>query len=357
MRAGHRALWRRLHLWMALAFGVPIAVIAATGLPITYWYEADALFAPAYYAGSPGRPRASLDALAAAARRALPAGRLTSLTLLPASGTAQAAYDLPGGGTREAALDLANGRLLGTRTLDDALIAWLYSIHSRLTLDRAGADGFGRTLVVLASIACLALLATGLVLWWPRRWRWGLVAPMFRRRRRLLDLHNKPALYLLAPLALAGGTALLLQLPPTRGLGGHPAVLPPSPPVMSRGHAGRSLEALATAAGARVPGATLTGVYHLADRDRVVMRLTADGGYAYVVAYRHDGTVSRAMSAWPGPPGRPDPSLLIAFHQGHYFGPVGQALFAIASLVPPVLAISGLALWLARTRNGEARSA
>ena len=95
-----RGLWRtirEIHLWLTLTLGLPIVVIAAAGLPLTYWYEADAILDPAFYATDEHvGPRASLDELVASART------------------------VPG--VTAVAVDVARGTVLVEGQADDALV-------------------------------------------------------------------------------------------------------------------------------------------------------------------------------------------------------------------------------------------
>ncbi|MBV8971073.1 MAG: PepSY domain-containing protein [Sphingomonadaceae bacterium] len=349
-----RTTLRRVHLWMALVLGLPLAVVSATGLPVTYWWASDALFAPAYYAGSrPDAPRATFDALAAAAQVAVPAGRLTRVYLLPDYGTAQAALTVPGDTEREVSLELATAQPLGQRLLKDATISWLYSVHTRLGLDRLGHDDLGRVAVMALAAAFVALVATGLWLWWPAQVSWRTFAPTLRRHRAWLDLHNKAGLYALVPLSLAAGTALLLETPGLRGLGGHPP--PPMPGSAGPAARGASLETIARAAAAATPGRPALGVFDLDQPSRVVVASgTESSGYRWIVVDRRSAAIELVSDDRPisGSPS-PDPSFLIALHQGHRWGAIGQAVFAAASVVPVLLYITGLVLLVSRKRRGR----
>lgn len=310
-----RGVLRQVHLWMGLVLGLPFAVIAATGLPVTYWYASDALFAPGYYAGTISKPRASFDALAASARKAVPTANLQSVVLLPDYGTAQAALTLSGGKQREVSLDAATGRVIGVRSLDDAAISWLYSVHTRLALDRAGLDLAGRIAVMLLAAMFVVLALSGVILWWPRSWRWRVLAPTIRPRHRWLDLHNKSGIYALVPVALAAATTLLLEFPATRTLGGE------IPPVVAfKANPGaQPLEQLARLASAATPGRPLLGVFGI--EEPVPLQVTTGdewGGYRWITVDRRTGRLLLISSSRPRDlPGPPDASFLISLHQGH----------------------------------------
>ena len=350
-----RDLLRQVHLWVGLVFGSLFAMVAAAGLPVTYWWASDALFAPNYYAGTIGHHRASFDVLAAAARSAVLTGKLQSVFLLPDYGTAQATLTLPDGASREVSLDIVSARVLGVRSLDDAMISWLYSVHTRLALDRVGFDAAGRIVVMALAAAFLVLFISGLILWWPASWRWNTLAPTLRRRRLWLDLHNKAGIYALAPLAVAAITTLLLEAPPTRGLGSAAA---PVMPAAGEATQSPSLEHLAQVGANAAPKLPPLGVFDISDARRIVVATGSEwAGYRWVTVGRQADRALLVSDARPTDlPGPPSASFLIGIHQGHRFGPFGQALFAFAALVPALLFATGFWLWLRRPRRPNNRS-
>ncbi len=99
----------------------------------------------------------------------------------------------------------------------DTLVTWLYNLHYQLLLGKTGA-----LIVGYAGIACLTLLISGLVIWWPRKGRIkkalgvSLTGPALRR---LYDWHKLTGVISSIPLLLLCLTGAMLALPgPTDAL-------------------------------------------------------------------------------------------------------------------------------------------
>ena len=351
-----KLMFRRIHLWTTLIVGLPVALISAAGLPISYWYESDALFAPDYYSGQEvAAPRASFDELARGARSVSGVMALDSLYLLPRFHTAQASVRIRGGRSREVSLDLSSARVIGVRDLDQTAMAWIYGFHTKVLLDRVDAERAGTLLIRTLSICLLALVVTGAWLWWPTRLSWSLFSPTVRRGRVWRDLHLKLGIYVLPILAVVGSSALLLSIEATRELGSRRAVpLPPelahkSPPETS----GASLEALAERGRLRPVAFQVTGLFGI-DATAPLAVLSSDLGQErdyWVSVDRATALPVRVSASNPISAGS-DITFLIGLHQGHHWGAWGRWIFAVASCITPILYVSGLIMWARRTRRG-----
>ena len=340
---------RKWHLWLALVIGLPVAVVSATGLAITYWGASDALFDAPFY--GVGRSHAvapiDFDRLGDAALAVPGALRLKGISLLRDGRTAIATVASGDGTDREVSLDPATSAVMGVRNPQGSAIFLLYSLHTRLLLDQIGQDAAGQAIVVMLAASVLGLLVSGVLLWWPQRWRWELILPVVRRPHAWRDLHNKSGLYALLPLAIAAITAILLSLPGTRSIGASG-----DHPVPGLGEAAFTAERLplndiarAATAAARLP---VTDISRLDQSGPILVYCEdARGERRWVVVDRRQLTVEAVRDSYPLPQ-ESDPSFLIGLHQGHRWGAVGQALFALAGVVPLGLYVTGLVLWLRR---------
>ncbi len=353
-----RALLRKLHLWMALAIGLPVAFVSALGLPVTYWGESDALFDATFY--GVGRTHAAsqvdFDRLGAAALAVSHAVQLKGISLERDGRTVIATVASSGKVDLEVSLDPATGHVVGVRDPQQSMIFVLYSLHTRLLLDRLGLDAVGRAILMALAAGMIGLIVSGVLLWWPRRWRWESLLPVVRRRTLWRDLHNVAGLYTLVPLVLAALTALLLSVPATRSLGS-----PVPPPMPSRFSAGRgeiTLDRAARTGEALSPGRATIGVFDIDTPDHLIVLTTSKrAGDRWIVVDRHDGRPVSVSDLRPQTPADgADPGFLIGLHQGHRFGPWGQALFALASMAPTLVFATGLWLWLRRRRFVSDRS-
>lgn len=203
----------RLHRWIGLASGLIVFVVAITGA--IYVWEAE-LFALGHSTlvrgATPGRRRPAGELLAAA-QQAVPAGhsvgRLTLYTA-PSRAAVAIAQRLNDGAPTyfeefqyydEVYLDPATARVLGVVNRKYDWIFLTRMVHTNLLL----ADT-GTRIVATATLTFVAMVLTGLVLWWPRsrsvlrtRLRVQLAGNW---KRVVFDLHNVLGVYGLAGLLL-----------------------------------------------------------------------------------------------------------------------------------------------------------
>jgi uncharacterized iron-regulated membrane protein len=351
-----RPLLRRIHLWITLVVGLPVALISATGLPISYWYESDALFSPGYYRGQQSSAaRASFEQLATGARSVPGVASVDSLYLLPRFHTAQASVHLGDGRSGEVSLDLASGKVLGVRDLDRTAMSWIYDFHTRLLLDRAGAGNGGKLCIRIFAACLLALVLTGMWLWWPARLSWSLFSPAVRRRTLWRDLHLKLGIYVLPVLAIVGSSAFLLSIETTRGIGSRHTLarMPDLAHKSSSSISNASLDALAERGRFRSGTFHVAGVFGI-DGAAPIAVLSSDAREEedyWVSVDRGTGLPLQVSSSNPLAADE-NAGFLIGLHQGRHWGTWGQRIFAVGSCVPLILYLSGLIMWIRRTPRG-----
>ena len=144
-----RALLRKLHLWMALAIGLPVAFVSALGLPVTYWGESDALFDATFY--GVGRTHAAsqvdLDRLGAAALAVSHAVQLKGISL-ERDESDRIAADL---GDRQVMILRNHGLLVCGRTVAEAF-ALLFSLERCCQIQIAAQSGGARLIQPPAAV-------------------------------------------------------------------------------------------------------------------------------------------------------------------------------------------------------------
>lgn len=120
---------------------------------------------------------------------------------------------------------------LGRRGENQTLVTLLFDLHSTLLMGEAG-----KAILALASLAYLFLLISGLVLWWPIRWRqaWS-VKLKSGPTRALFDLHRVGGslLGLLIAVSVVSGAYMAWRPLSTlvTALSGEPAITAPRLPV------------------------------------------------------------------------------------------------------------------------------
>ncbi len=193
-----------VHLWVGLVAGLWFVLLGLTGSVLTFKNEIDRATNPAVHVAATGAPRLPLQGLVEGVLKASPGARLGMVTLPQSTTDALVVgYSRAGSGEdlgpigrlanrREAFVDPATGRLLGERPAGGLLLSAVRGFHEDLLLDDVGRF-VGRWGVLLL----IALLLTGVWLWWPSAKAFGkqfkqriVVKRGATYRRKLYDLHN-----------------------------------------------------------------------------------------------------------------------------------------------------------------------
>jgi uncharacterized iron-regulated membrane protein len=357
-----RRFWLRLHRWLALALGLPLVVVALLGSalvvlkPLDRWLHAELFSVPA----GPAAPD-----LLDRTRRQLQAefGPGASFVLRPprqAGESLRATVRGPWEGF--VYLDPRDARELGRRGEREGLFNFVFELHSALLMNDAG-----KPLLAVLALAYLVLLAGGLVLWWPRRWRQAFALAMDRGLLRgLFDLHRTggAVLGLLIAIPVASG-AYMAWKPLSQGvttLSGQAALTPPKVRAMERPPV--ALDALVATASAQFGGAPV-GYVQLpagtAKPVRVRLMLADDphpNGLTSVWMHPQTGAVLRADRWNALDPGARANSVIYPLHTGELGGLALETLNALLGLALAALGSAGLWLWWLRrpAPRGERRA-
>ncbi|MBB4844636.1 putative iron-regulated membrane protein [Paucibacter oligotrophus] len=348
--------WLRLHRWLALTLGLPLAVVALLGAvllvlkPIDHWRHAE-LFSVA-----PG-PAAS-DLLERVRQRLGaefgPGAALTFRLPRLADESLRVAVRGPWDGTIY--LDPRDASELGRRGEHEGAFNLLFEIHSALLLNETG-----KPLLALLALAYLVLLIGGLVLWWPKRWRRALVLTLDRGAlRALFDLHRGGGalLGLLIGVPVLSGAYMawrpLSQAVTT--LSGQPSTAPPRLPGLAADVQGPPLEldAMVKLARAGFAGAPVGYVQlpaHPGKPIRVRLRLADDphpNGLSSVWLHPHSGRVLAAHRWSELDPGARAYSVIYPLHTGELGGLGTTVLNGLLGLALAGLGGSGIYLWWKR---------
>jgi uncharacterized iron-regulated membrane protein len=107
-------------------------------------------------------------------------------------------------------LNPASGAEQGRRGENEGFVNILYGLHSSLWLKETG-----KAVLACAALSYLALMITGLVLWWPRRWPPTLRMELRKGlSRALFDLHRTAGAVLALALTLSIATGAYLAWRP-----------------------------------------------------------------------------------------------------------------------------------------------
>jgi len=358
MRPALRRTWLKLHRWVALGLGWMLVLAGFLGAlltlarPLDQWAHPE-LFRQQAVAASAAAP---LDAVRSRLEQEFgPAG---TFTFRPPREPHDTLWVYVNGGWKGVVYFDAAGRELGRRGEYEGAYNVLFELHSALLLGDTG-----KAALAIAAGFYLFLLATGLVLWWPRRW-----PPSFRIHwragvlRASVDLHNAAGVLLGVFIAVSVASGAYMAWPPLRtfvsGLAGHApvaapkvaAALPATPPA--------SLAGIARQAHALFPEAMVGYVQVSGERAvRVRLKLPDDphpNGLTSVWLHPRSGEVLRVVRWSELDPGHRLVATVYPLHTGVLGGPLHEALVGLTGLALATLGGSGLLLWWKRRRVAPA---
>ncbi|GJD44793.1 hypothetical protein AFCDBAGC_2660 [Methylobacterium cerastii] len=402
-----RTVLFRLHWALGLTAGLVLALVGVTGAMMSY-EEAilDLANADRAQVAVQDRPVLGPEALVARLSAERPGLRVGALTFFgdPAlaprarfADDAKAGDVKPGGRAPSVYLDPYDGTLRG-EVRGEATFATIRGLHRWLLLPGEG-RGWGRTITGAAALALLVFLATGLVLRWPKVHAWRIwLKPSLRRpgRPRYWSLHAVAGTWLLPVYAVIALTGLWWSYDAYKSaatwlLTGEVAVKGANKPAEARAdrvggrksaeRTDKSAErtdkgaertdkgadappaldkawaAFRAQEGASAALATVTPPGPDAARIRIRWIAEADAPKARNESIFDAATGARlSLSRFSDKPlGRQIADSMLEVHRGRFFGAAFALVFCLAALAMPLLAVTGLVLYVLRRRAGAAR--
>jgi uncharacterized iron-regulated membrane protein len=365
-RHPHRGLKRvafLVHLALGLGTGLWLVLVSLTGSLIVFRAEMEAALHPALTRVPAGPGRAPLQPMLDGARTAFPGATFHTVNLPTEPGGTVSFWGHDAAGRSfHAYANPHTGEPLGSDLADDNLTEWLYLFHAQLL-----SGGLGEQINGLGAILWVAVIATGLILWWPRtgrtwldgmRVRWSAGSP-----RRNYDLHRAVGFWAALPLLLVVVTGAYFPFKePFRWLaetvtGTTAAENSPARPTGRPGTPDVSLNAILAAATNVHPEVPPNWI-HLPQhsRENFVVRKRLPG------EWRSEGSNHLHVDPASGTPVRvdlhadrtPAQRLLRAMfplHVGSFGGTATRVLWAVLGLVPALLFGTGFLIWRRRNRN------
>jgi len=378
-----RFLWRQLHLWLGLSLGALFVLLGLTGSVLAFYPEIDAALHPeirpeirvmAQQGHAPDWASPVWDRALATVRAQWP--DKDGPWRFEATGKAGAIparyYNPPERAGRMFApmmvwLSPDGGEVLRRDYWGDYAMTWIYDLHQQLL-----AEALGKALVGWSGLAMLMLLASGLIVWWPRgSWRKALA---FKRDamalRRLRDIHKLGGLASFALLFILVATGVLLALPEERdrlmaATIGPVDAIPMAMTMKAGGDVAHSLppgpqisisQALAVAHRA-LPDGRLAWI-EVPGRDsglfKIRVQVPGDPSFRFPHSYVHvDQRSGRVLGVYDARRMGAASTIngwLHPLHDASIGGMPTRLLAVVAGLVPLLLFTTGLLHWLRRRR-------
>jgi len=363
--ASARAVWLKVHLWLALCGGVFFVLMGLSGSVLVYGEALDELLNPALTVAHPGREPLSLDRLLRAVKAAHP-DRPAPWTLeLPRHphGLVTAWYERPRETRDEfhaplmVSIDPYTGEIVASRFWGETAMTWLFRLHAELHLGR-----FGWNFAGLLGLAFTASIISGLYLWWPG------VAGLRRAfsvrhdlglRRFAVDLHRVLGWFsapLLLLFALSGFhlvySGLLERVLGAASMGHGEDLRTVRSTAQQNDRPVGMAEAVLVARGlfahgevrrvTEPDGAAGTFRVELRQREETYSRHPA----TWVWVDRWSGQIREVQNPKGFAPGERFLSGIWPWHTGEALGPFGRFLWFLLGLMPLVFYLTGLTNWL-----------
>jgi len=358
-----RDVWLKAHRWFALGLGWLLGMMGLTGALLVVAPPLDEQLHPQLFAVAVHDGAAALPLEAIRARLGAQFGNQASLSFLPPR-TAQDSMPVLVRGAWKGTvyIDPYSGAELGRRGETEGIVNFLFKLHSSLLLDDTG-----RAMLALVALCYLLLLASGLVLWWPRAGQSGWRIELRRGLLRgLFDLHRVAGATLGIVIAVSVATGAYMAWQPLRGFvstvaGGKPMRAPPLP-AASRGRPDRlPLDTLVAAARERFPQASVYLVQVPAKADQPVhvrLHLPDDPHPNGRTMLWVDPVTAQVLAAqrWnQADVGARAVSIVYPLHTGLLGGVPLQAVMMLSGTTLAGMAVTGLWLWWRRRALRAAR--
>ena len=359
-----RALWLRVHRWVALSVGWVLALVGLAGAVLVVALPVDRWGHPELFRADPEAPGTAARTRLEPIRQRLTAefGPEAGFLFRPPRESDESLWVLVRGAWNGTVyLDPITGREQGRRAEDEGFVNVLFKLHSSLLLQDTG-----KAILACIALSYLALLITGAVLWWPRRWppSWCVELRM-GVTRGLFDLHRTGGAVMGLLIAVSVASGAYMAWRPlgefVTYLSGGKSLKPPQLPKASAAAGpALALDALVEQAQGLFPNAPVGYVQVPARQNapvRIRMRLADDphpNGLTSVWLHPRTGAVLRVDRWNELDPGALAVSVVYPLHTGVLGGGWLQPIVFLNGSALGVLGFTGVWLWGRRRRRNAA---
>ncbi|MEG1025308.1 MAG: PepSY-associated TM helix domain-containing protein [Flavobacterium sp.] len=375
-------LW--LHKWLGLFSGLVVLIVSLTGCVYVFHDDLKVLFYPEKYYVAEQSPSNEvvkalpLSTLTAIAQKALPNNEeITRIDLYPAKNRTWVFRAVK---TNEDALTYAayftynkrvfvdpyTGKVQAVENSKTEFFQLVLQLHMNLLLGKK----LGHTIVSVSTILFLILTVTGLVLWWPKKWKAktlkkGIAFDFKVKWKRLnYDLHNILGFYSLLFALLLGFTGLLFSYPSLKELYSNSfnkldrneSVKTISFDTVTQQDV-TSLDNALVYTLAKHPSADMMSVRLRKDEalHDIQVRLQKDrtGSYVWYYFNKEDGQISKIKNSNQAQTGDWLAGMNYDLHVGNFGGIFTKILYFLASLICASLPVTGFIIWWNKRKKSK----
>ena len=375
-------LW--LHKWLGLLSGLVVLIVSLTGCVYVFHDDLKVLFYPdKYYIAQQSVNNQSaqalpLSTLTAIAQKALPDGEeVTRIDLYPAK---DRTWIFRAVKTNEEALTYAayfkynkrvfidpyTGKVQAIENSKTEFFQLVLQLHMNLLLGKK----IGHTVVSVSTIMFLILTVTGLVLWWPKKWKFktlkkGISFDFSVKWKRLnYDLHNVLGFYSLLFALLLGFTGLLFSYPSLKEFYSNSFnKLSTNEPAKTISfntvpqQKASSLDNALVYTLAKHPFADMMSVRLKKNEDlhdiQVRILKNRTGSFVWYYFNKNDGQITKIKSSDDTKAGDWLAGMNYDLHTGAFGGIFTKILYFLASLVCASLPVTGFIIWLNKGKKAK----
>ncbi len=324
-----------IHRWLSLVLGLPVALVALSGLPLALWERADAIAAPAFYPAPVTSANGAIDRVIGTVASRDPALALEFIYFPRASGAMHVGGSMPSGEQIEVAVDETGQRILGTRSHQGSVIGQIHAFHSRFF-----AGDVGQWLMFALSWSLVLSTGSGAWLWLVQRRRKPKTLPRKPHTKIAARvLHNSVGIWSSGLLLTMGLTTIVLTWPG-----------PAETPMHDHAHPASSVppaEKIARIVKAHDGAAKLRSI---SLRETSAVRVMAENPAGILRVILVDQASGAVVSDQPYSVTSPD-AFARGLHGGSALGHAGRWLMAGASLLPIMMWLTGFWMFMRRRRG------
>ena len=357
----YRGIWRKIHLYPALFFGFMFAFSGLTGSALVFYQEIDEYLNPALLTVEPDGEYVPLTEITAAAQGVAPLEAKPARLYFPQHPRKpiKIRFSLPKGGKSillDVTLNPFTAEVLGQREWGNYLMSFLYKMHYTLLLGDSG-----KTIMGVMGLLLLCSIASGIVLWRPKRSKF-FQAFIFKRSanrtRFVYDLHKTIGAYAAIALIVVGFSGIYLIFPQyVKSIVGMVlSVTEPAPSEVSVGNKRENqkvdIDKVREIASDLFPKAELQRIYFPVSIDspyRVIMRQPGEirktGGSTQLWLSSYNGEILTIQEPQTMHSGDTFLSWMFPLHNGQAFGLLGRIFVFLIGFIPIILYVTGLIVW------------
>lgn len=372
---GFRKFINDIHLWLGIGSGIIIFIICLSGTILVFEKEIEAFFAEEAAFTGEDLPLKSLEELENSISEA-GLGILTGITIPVEAGKFYEARIKTSAEDRRGTTFLVNPHTAEVISAPESAASdfmfTMFKLHRWLLLD----SSIGRPIVGVATIIFMLLSVSGLILWFPRKFRWKNFKQGFKIKTKANwkrinhDLHNTLGFYSLILIVIMGLTGLCWSFEGYRELAGN---------VIGAKIFDRS--GGPTFAPGQIPEekeVSLDEIYWVVEKEfpyegKVTINIATVESPVYKIRKYEESSISPVISDQlyvdksgkvlhkeiftEKPLNVQVASLIKPIHLGEIYGNFSKILYFIACLIATSLPVTGTIIWINKLNKKSAKKA